>query len=54
MIILDIHEKAALGRSGLYMICCDIQDDTGIITKNTQRVVTEEQLQEYFKNKGKK
>lgn len=52
--ILDIHEKVALSSSDLYMIECDLQDDTGTIYKNTTQIVTEEQLQEYFRRKGKK
>lgn len=54
MIILNIHSKAALSRSGLYQITCDIQDDSGMIIKNTTQIVTEEQLQEYFRSKDKK
>lgn len=54
MTIIDIYEKAALSRSGLYMVTCDIEDDTGMIHKNTTQIVTEEQLAEYFQRKGKK
>ena len=54
MIITDIHEKYALSDSGLYEILCDVQEDTGIISKRVRRIITEKQFQEYIKSKGKK